>query len=206
MKKAMFNLAMVAAVAVLPVAAQATVFQFNASLKQANELAPVGAASAATGIATLSYNDFGTVSLADDKYDFSMSVFGLSGPASGFHIHGAATTAENAPVRVFLDTAPFVSLISGGTLLVGGNGVSAPAIPLTPATGVNAGHPAMSFLAMLQGQLAYVNVHTAAHGGGEIRGQFVQVSAVPEHESFAMLLAGFGLVAWVEARRRKVPA
>ena len=204
MKNAMFNLAMVAAVAVLPVAAQATVFQFNASLSQGNELSPTG--SAATGIATLSYNDFGTVSLADDKYDFSMSVFGLTGPATGFHIHGAATTAENAPVRVFLDTAPFVSFISGGTLLVGGNGVSAPAIPLTPVTGVNAGHPATSFLALLQGQLAYVNVHTAVHPGGEIRGQFIQVAAVPEPETFAMLLAGFGLVAWAGARRRKVPA
>ena len=204
MKNAMFNLAMVAAVAVLPVAAQATVFQFNASLSQGNELSPTG--SAATGIATLSYNDFGTVSMADDKYDFSMSVFGLTGPATGFHIHGAATTAENAPVRVFLDTAPFVSFISGGTLLVGGNGVSAPAIPLTPVTGVNAGHPATSFLALLQGQLAYVNVHTAVHPGGEIRGQFIQVAAVPEPETFAMLLAGFGLVAWAGARRRKVPA
>jgi hypothetical protein len=205
MKKAMFNLAMVVAVAALPVTAQATVFQFNASLNQANELAPVGTFSSATGIATLSYNDFGTVSLADDKYDFSMSVFGLSGPATGFHIHGAATTAENAPVRVFLDTAPFISLVSGGNLQVDGNGVSAPSIPLTPVTGLNAGHPATSFLAMLQEQLAYVNVHTAAHAGGEIRGQFIQVSSVPEPETFAMLLAGLGLVASAAARRRKVP-
>ncbi len=194
---------LVAGVLAAPMMANAVVYQFNATLNGANEVGTPSAA-AATGIATLSYDTFGTLSLADDKYSFSMSVFGLPlAGATGFHIHGAATPIENGPVRVFLDTAPFLSLNSGGTLLVGGSGVPAPVlIAATPVSGVNAGHPAMSFLDMLQGGLAYVNVHTVANPTGAVRGQLVQVAAIPEPETYALLLAGLGLVGGAVARRR----
>lgn len=192
--------------ALAPLTAHAALFEFNAQLSAANEVPPT--AATATGLATLLYNDHGTASFADDTFDFAMSAFGLSGgtvagtAASAFHIHGAATTAENAPVRVSLDAAPFVSLNSGSTLLVGGNAVPAPSIPATPASSTNAGHPAMSFLEMLQSQLAYVNVHTVANPGGAIRGQLIQVTAVPEPGTYAMMLAGLALVGWIAFRRR----
>ncbi len=179
----------------LPLMANAVVYQFNANLNAGNEVGHVSG-SIATGIATLSYNDFNTMSLADDTYNFAMSVFDLDGgfvagtAASAFHIHGAATTAENATVRVSLNAAPFVFLNSGTTLLVGGSGVSAPSIP------------AMSFLDMLVGGLAYVNVHTLADPMGAVRGQLVQVAVVPEPETYALLLAGLGLVG-AAVRRRK---
>lgn len=192
-----------------PLASQAVVYQFNATLTGANEIGTPSNATA-TGIATLSYDTFGTASLADDKYSFSMSVFGLTGgavagtAATAYHIHGAATTTENGPVRVGLDASPFLSLNSGSTLLVGGSGVSAPVlIPATAATTINAGHPAMSFLDMLQSGLAYVNVHTALNPSGAVRGQLVQVAAVPEPQTYAMLLAGLGLVGSLVARRRR---
>lgn len=198
---------LVAGVLAAPMMANAVVYQFNATLNGANEV-PTSSGSTATGIATLSYDTFGTLSLADDKYSFSMSVFGLPpAGATGFHIHGAATTAENGPVRVFLDTAPFVSLNSGGTLLVGGSGISAPVlIGATGVTGLNAGHPAMSFLDMLQGGLAYVNVHTALNPAGAVRGQLMQVAVIPEPETYALLLAGLGLVGGAVARRRSKSA
>jgi len=198
---------LVAGVLAAPMMANAVVYQFNATLNGANEV-PTSSGSTATGIATLSYDTFGTLPLADDMYSFSMSVFGLPpAGATGFHIHGAATTAENGPVRVFLDTAPFVSLNSGGTLLVGGSGISAPVlIGATGVTGLNAGHPAMSFLDMLQGGLAYVNVHTALNPAGAVRGQLMQVAVIPEPETYALLLAGLGLVGGAVARRRSKSA
>jgi hypothetical protein len=50
-----------------------------------------------------------------------------------------------------------------------------------------------------------VNVHTAANPAGEIRGQLMRVqavTAVPEPESYALLLAGLGVLAWAQRRRR----
>ena len=107
------------------------------------------------GTATLDYNDKNTLSLADDTYNFSMSVFGLSAPATALHVHGAASTNENAGVRVSLNAAPLVYLVSGSHLLVGGKNVMAPTrlfVTLTSAT--NAGYGPTSFLDMLRGGLA----------------------------------------------------
>ena len=178
----------VSALLAAPLAAQAVTYQFNAGLTGAQQ-APTPVVTAATGIATLFYNDMGTVSTADDLYSFSMSALGLSGTATGFHIHAAAPAGSNAGVKVFLDTAPFVSFNLGGTVLVGGSGVAAPlSDPL--------------FLSHLQSGLAYVNIHTAANPGGEIRGQLIQVAVVPEPSTYALMLAGIGMMGMLARRRR----
>lgn len=207
MNKTLVSLLGAAALGMVPLAASAVTYTFNASLNGANEVG--SSSSTATGLASLIYDTHDTADLTDDTYDFTMAVFGLSGgtaagtAASGYHIHGAATTTENAPVRVALDGAPFVSLNMGSTLLVGGDDVPVTMIPETPAGASNAGHPAMSFLDMLQGQLAYVNVHTAADPGGAVRGQLVGVTPVPEPSTYALALAGLGVVGAAAWRRRR---
>jgi len=199
MKKVHASLLALGALCLASTAATAATYSFNAVLNAGNEVESVS--SPATGLAALVYDDLGTASLADDTFDFAMSVFDLSGPATAYHIHGAGAPGENAPVRIGLDAAPFISLNVGGSLLVGGSDVAAPSIPATPPSATNPGYPAMSFLDMLQGGLAYVNVHTAAYPAGEVRGQLLPVAVVPEPGTWAMLLAGIAAIGTIVRRR-----
>lgn len=186
-------LAAVSALALaVPLSAQAIVVQFNAQLTGAHQVPATGAPG--TGLATLFYD---TVA---DTFDFSLSAFDLSGPMTGAHIHAQATATENAAVRVPLDSAPFFVFNPGGVLLIGGNDVAAP-VGLIPSSN---GHPAQSFLSVLRAGLAYVNVHTVEFPGGEIRGQLQEVAAIPEPESWAMLLGGLGVLAIAVRRRANV--
>ena len=189
MHKLLSLAAAAAALLALPMAAQATVYQFNASLAGSNETLPNAAIG--TGVATLSYNDFGTLTTTDDTYNFALSAFDLTGAATGYHIHAAAPAGANAGVVVNLASASFLALNVGGSLLVGGNGVMAP----------NA-----SFLSNLQAGLAYINIHTAAFSGGEIRGQLIQVAVVPEPSTYAMLGAGLLAIGAIARRRAKKAA
>ena len=97
----------------------------------------------ATGTATVTLNETtGAVSV-------SGTFSGLSGPATMAHIHGLETSPgvgnENVIVPLVATAATSGTLTGSGTL--------------TPAevTGMLAG-------------LTYLNIHTAAHSGGEIRG------------------------------------
>jgi hypothetical protein len=97
---------------------------------------------------------FGLLSVEGDTVHFHFSYEGLSGPATAAHIHGPASPTENAPPVI--DLQQFAQ---------GGFGVSGTISGSVTAT-------AGQKTALLGGN-TYVNIHTAAHPGGEIRGQIL---------------------------------
>jgi hypothetical protein len=88
-----------------------------------------------------------TVDTATKQVTYKVEFAGLSGPAAASHIHCGAAPGANAGVSVPLGAAN----------------------PTSPITGTATMTDAQ--LADLQGGKCYVNVHTAANKGGEIRGQ-----------------------------------
>lgn len=118
---------------------------YKATMDGASEVPPT--TSTGKGAATVTY-DAATKTVTWEG-DFS----GLSGPATAAHIHGPAEPGKNAGVIVPLSQAgtPFTSPFKGSTTLNDEKGAALAA-------------------ALSSGQ-AYVNVHTDANKGGEIRGQ-----------------------------------
>jgi CHRD domain len=114
---------------------------FNATLSGAMEVPAVE--TAATGAAT--------VTVKGMEMTLTGTYEGLSGAAQAAHIHGPAAEGANADVVVPL------TFTEGATA---GSGTLAGAGTLTEAQ-----------LGELKAGMYYVNVHTEANGGGEIRGQ-----------------------------------
>jgi len=83
---------------------------------------------------------------ASKMLTWTVNFSGLTGPATAAHFHGPAEAGKNAGVAV----------------LIGNN-------PTSPAKGTATLTDAQA--ADLMGGRWYVNVHTAEHRGGEIRGQ-----------------------------------
>jgi len=124
-------------------AADAASESFKVSLTGAQQVPPVQ--TSATGTADLSYDP------ATRVVTWSVTCSGLSGPPTMAHFHGPAPAGKNAPVAIWISKkgSPVESPIKGEATL-------------TP-------EQAQQFSA---GEW-YINVHTKAHPGGEIRGQVV---------------------------------
>ncbi len=117
--------------------AWAATVMYKADLKGSQEV-PAND-SKGTGSAALTYDP------ATKKLTWKVTYSGLSGPATGAHIHGPADPGKDAPVAIKLENP--ASPIEGSATL-------------TDAQAAD-----------LQSGKWYVNVHTAEHKSGEIRGQ-----------------------------------
>ena len=135
--------ASLAGVAVWAASSQAAPLSFKVALTGAQQVPPVQ--TTATGTADLTYDP------ATRMLTWSVTSSGLSGPATMAHFHGPATEGKNAPPVIWLSEkgAPVPNPIKGSATL-------------TP-------EQAQQFT----GGEWYVNVHTQANPGGEIRGQVI---------------------------------
>jgi hypothetical protein len=123
---------------------QAATTQFKATLKGSDEVPPNQ--TAGTGSITATFDS------ATKQLTWNGTFSGLTGAATAAHFHGPAEAGKNAGVAVWISQkgSPFSSPFQGSATL----------------TDAQAGD--------LMAGLWYVNVHTAANPGGELRGQLAK--------------------------------
>ena len=127
--------------------ARAAPITMKVPLAGAQQVPPVQ--TPGSGTADLTYNP------ANRMLTWNITYSGLTGPATMAHIHGPAPSGKNAGVEVWLSKQgqPATSPIKGEATL-------------TPEQAQQ----------LMAGE-TYVNVHTQAHPGGEIRGQITPPKA-----------------------------
>jgi hypothetical protein len=94
------------------------------------------------------------------KMRYEIDVSDLSGPATAAHIHIGKMGKGGPPIISFPVKASASGKIADGTMDL--------------SAGMAKGVSADSLMVLLNNGSAYVNVHTAAHPGGEVRGQIVR--------------------------------
>ncbi|WP_017667450.1 CHRD domain-containing protein [Sandarakinorhabdus sp. AAP62] len=174
-------------------ASPAAATSYAATLLGANEVPARN--TPATGIGTL-------VLSADNRFaQVDVSFTGLTAPLTVAHAHCCAAAGANAGVAIdflppSLSAGSFSRLydLTLASTYTGG---------FITASGGTAALAQARFLTALDAGQVYFNLHTSTFPGGEIRGN---LGAVPEPSSWAMLIAGFGLVGAAARRRRAVAA
>ena len=131
-----------------------TTTTYKATLTGAAEVPAV--TTNATGSATVTLD-------AAKNLTYTVTYAGLSSGLTVGHIHGPATPGNSAPS------------VLGFTLTAGTTaGTIGPVTVALPTAVLTGGVSADSLIAWMNSGRAYVNLHTATNGGGEIRGWLVK--------------------------------
>jgi hypothetical protein len=172
----------------LPTVTHAQTWQ--ASLFGSNEVPPT--ASAGTGTAT--------ITLTGNSLSLFESFTGITGPATGAHIHCCAPIGTSTGIAVpFLNFPAATSGTYTSTFDLTAAAIYLPAF--LAANGGTASGAETALLAGLNSGQAYANIHTALSPAGEIRGQFVLVT--PEPSTVVLMVAGLIAVGIATRRRRE---
>jgi hypothetical protein len=100
------------------------------------------------------------LTVGEHNIRYEIDVSDLSGPATMAHIHIGKIGMSGPPIVTFPVKASASGKIADGTIDLN--------------AGMAKGVSADSLMVLLNNGSAYINVHTAAHAGGEIRGQIVR--------------------------------
>lgn len=152
---------------------------------------------------------FARVTINDEAYTVRIqaSFSGLTGTTTIAHIHCCTAAALTATAGV---------AVHQGTLLGFPAGVKAGSydntFDMTLASSYGNGFfsandsSAVTAFATLASGLAsgkaYFNIHSNYKGPGEIRG-FLQLAPVPEPQTYALMLAGLGVLGWAARRQQQ---
>jgi hypothetical protein len=200
MKKLLIGLSGFLLTVALPVpAGWAATTVLSANLSQANEVPPTGSPGIGTALVILNT----TAQTLNVQETFS----GLGSPTTMSHIHcclaspflpgvnvGVATTVPSFPGFPLGVTSGTYNMTFDLTMASSYN----PAF-VTANGGTVAGAEAALEAGLLAGE-TYINIHTMAFPGGEIRGF---LAAVPEPSTWAMMLIGFAGLGFAFRRSRR---
>jgi CHRD domain/PEP-CTERM motif len=179
--------------AAMPAAAAHEV-EYATTLSGASEIPPNGSSGTGNALITV---DFDTL-MMEVKVSFS----DLSGTTTASHIHCCTATPGSGNVGVATVLPTFTDFPLGVT-----SGTYDHTFDMALASSYNpdfvTAHSNVSgaFSALIAGMEsgnAYLNIHTSAFPGGEVRGL---LHAVPEPEAYALLVVGLVALGW-RARRR----
>ena len=159
--------------AAMPASAVTTIF--FTGLSSTGEPVPT---STATGAAIVSFDNVAST------VTVQLSFQGLANASPFGHIHCCTAVPATGSAPVSLNFTPLPAVTTGTYSNV---------FSLTPAA-------FNTLLAGASAGQAYVNIHTpGTYAGGEIRGF---LPAVPEPGTYALMLAGLGVLGWAASRRR----
>jgi hypothetical protein len=144
-----------------------------------------------------------TIDIGSSNLMVDMPFSFLTGTTSAAHIHCCTADAFTGTTAIAMPFGDFPTGVQAGSY--------SKAIPLydeasydpafLAAHGGTASGAASALVDGINANEAYVNIHTSAYPGGEIRG-FIVAAPIPEPAEWALMAGGLASLLWVGRRRR----